>query len=167
MLYEINNIGIKELKKRIKENFKLLFIFPFISVIYIILTYISMRGSLFFWITSPFLIILCIFIGIVSPIIAANRFNKVITKLDFENDGNIHLETGKVNFKKKKSYKISPSDIKSINEKKLAYGSGLANGLLIRLYTNEDLYLIEKFCSEFEMVKAEIKNKINTGANKL
>jgi len=159
--YEINDIGIKELKKRRRENNKLFLIFPLFSVIYLILTYISMSGSSFFWFTAPFLLILCIFIGIISPIIAANRFNKVITKLHFESDKNLILETEKVNFKKGKNYKISISDINSINERKLSYGNGISKGLILRLKTNEDLFLIEKFYSEYDMIKTKLK----TGAN--
>ncbi len=159
MTYKLNDTGIQALNKRIKENNKLFVIFPLFAIIYIILTYFSMRGSMFFWATSPLLLILYIFFGIISPIIAAYRFNKIITKLNIENKDNITFQTDKVNFKKGITIQLKLSDIKYINERRISYGSGLEKGLLIRLKTDEEFYLMEKFYNEYETIKTDLKTK--------
>ena len=157
MISELNQIGFSELIKRRKENNKLFFIFPVFMVAYILLSLISMKGTLFFWATLPLFIVLYVLIGIYSPILAAKRFSKVISKISIE-ENNIDLQTEKVNFKKGIKVSLSRDDFEIKKSSSILYGSGSANGLIILTRNNERYYLIEKFIDNYKELEEKLIN---------
>ena len=155
MEFSINEKGLNELTKRRKENNKLFLIFPIFFLIYMFISYISMRGTMFFWGTLPIFIILYLTIGIYAPILAAKRFNKVITCLNFV-DSKIKVRTEKVNFRAGKEFYAENIDFKIIESKSIYYGNGSAEGLILRINANEEYYLIKDFFEEFDKIKIKL-----------
>ncbi|GAP43351.1 hypothetical protein TBC1_111512 [Lentimicrobium saccharophilum] len=156
MIYYLNNAGLDELKKRRKENLKIFIGFPLFFIAYLCLSYISMRGSLFFWASLPIFLLLFVFIGIISPTIAAKKFGKVISKLTFE-DSRINLSTEKVNFIKGKTINILDTDYELAESKSIQYGNGKTSGLIIKTKGSGEYFLIEIFFDEFEEIKNRMK----------
>lgn len=86
-MLKINNIGVSRNEYVKREALKMLVFGPLFSVVYIVLSFISMsQWPPFFYLTAPLLIILMIFFFIVAPIKMLRRHNRTIAEISVEDD---------------------------------------------------------------------------------
>ena len=83
-MYKVNNIGILRNKFVNKEALKMLLGGPITIIVFLLLSYTSMsEWPAFFFVTSPFLLLIGIIGFIVAPIKMIRRHNKTICGIYF------------------------------------------------------------------------------------
>ena len=152
---KVNNSGILRNKYVKREAQKMLVFGPLFSIIYIVLSFISMSKWLaFFYVTTPILFFMMILFFIIAPIIMLKRHNRTIEEISFE-ETKIVFKVFSALWLKSKRIELSRDKFKVKETSFNWYGKEKKKGVIIRLINNEEYYLVSDFFNESELI---IKN---------
>ncbi len=149
---KVNSNGILRHKYVKREARKMLIFGPLFSIIYIVLSFISMSKWLeFFYVITPILFIMMILFFIVAPIIMLRRHNKTIEEISFE-ENKITFKVFPALWLKSKKIELSRDQIKVKETYFNWYGNEKKKGVIIILKNNEKYYLVSDFFDEYEYI---------------
>ncbi len=155
-MYKVNNIGVLRNQFVKKEALKMLLVGPVTIIILLLLSFISMsKWPAFFFVTSPFLLLIGIIGFIVAPIKMIKRHNKTICSIDFS-ENKIVIVVFQALWLKSKRIELNRDQF---NTKEVIfnwYGKEKKKGVILRLENNDEYYLVSDFFSEKELIKENI-----------
>jgi len=156
-MYKVNSIGILRNKFVKKEALKMLLGGPLTIIVFLLLTYISMsKWPTFFFVTSPFLLLMGIIGFIVAPIKMIRRHNRTICSINFI-DNKIVIVVFQALWLKSKRIELNRDQFKTKEVIFNWYGKEKKKGVILSLKNNDEYYLVSDFFSENELI---IKNII-------
>jgi len=152
---KVNNNGILRHKFVKREALKMLILGPLFSIIYIVLSFISMSKWLaFFYVTVPFLVIFIIVGFIYAPILMLKRHNRTIKEISFDKP-KIVFKVFPALWLKSKEIILNRDQFKVKDTIFNWYGKEKKKGVIVTLKNNEEYYLVSDFFDEYELI---IKN---------
>lgn len=151
----VNDIGNLRNKFVKKESLKMLLGGPITIMILLLLSFISMsKWPAFFFVTSPFLLLIGIIGFIVAPIKMIRRHNRTICGISFI-DNKIVIVVFQALWLKSKRIELNRDQFKTKEVFFNWYGKEKKKGIILSLKNNEEYYLVSDFFSENELI---IKN---------
>ena len=156
-MYTINDCGKKRDKYVKRETLKMLVLGPVISLILIILSYISMSESpAFFWAVSSLLILISIFLFIYAPLMMLKRHVQTIKSIDF-GERHLVIETFPGLRKKQKIIKLKKGDFNVIKRRFTGYGKPDKEGIILKMIRPyKEFYLLKDYFTEYEEIEKNI-----------
>lgn len=156
MWFKINNAGIARNKYVRKEGIRGLIFGPIYSFVMMFLTYISMSKWLtFFYVVSPFLLLMMILFFIVAPVKMLKRHNRTIKMISFE-EGKIKIEVFSALWYKAKKVELqNRKDAKISNTRFLWYGKEPKEGFKLKT-KNEEYYLVLDYFDDQELIQNQL-----------
>ena len=153
---KVNNNGILRHKFVKKEVWKMLIFGPLFSIIYIVLSFLSMSKWLaFFYVITPILFFMMILFFIVAPIIMLRRHNRTIKEISFDKP-KIVFKVFPALWLKSKRIVLNRDQFKVKKTFFNWYGKEKKKGIIITLENNEEYYLVSDFFDEYELIMKSI-----------
>lgn len=153
-MFEINEIGFLRDRFVRKETLKMLIIGPLFSIIYLALSYISMsKWVAFFYVVSPLLLAMVIFLFVIAPLKMLKRHNRTIKSIRFEEEF-IIIDVFTALWMKSKEYKFNRNTLKVRNSKFLWYGKQIKDGIILK--DKDEYYLVLEYFNESEDIKKQL-----------
>ncbi len=139
-----------------REALKMLILGPLFSIIYIVLSFISMsKWPDFFYVIALFLLLMMIFFFIVAPIIMLNRHNRTIKEIRFE-DNEIKFKSFQALWMKAKFVKANKKDFKITSSKFYWYGKEKKDGYVLKLGQKQEYYIVLDYFTNKEQIISSI-----------
>jgi len=156
MMKKVNNNGILRHKYVKRETRKMLIFGPLFSIIYIVLSFISMSKWLaFFYVIAPILLIMMIFFFIVAPIIMLKRHNKTIEEISFD-ETIITFKVFSALWLKSRKINLSRDQFEAKETTFNWYGKEKKKGVILKLKNGEEYYFVSDFFSDNELIMKNI-----------
>ncbi len=109
----------------------------------------------FFYVTSPFLVIIMMIGFVYSPVLMLHRHNRTICSISF-NDGTVLINTFQALWMKPKYFVCKKENLMIKPSKFNWYGKETKEGLVITTEDKKVYYLVKDYFTNYE----EIKNKL-------
>jgi len=155
-MFEINSLGNKRDGYVKREAYRGLIIGPIFSVLMIFLTYLSMsKWIVFFYVTSPFLVILMLLGFVYSPILMLQRHNRTICSININNK-TVSINTFQALWMKPRFFVWKKENMMIKFSKFNWYGKETKEGIVLKTENNKEYYLVKDYFTNYE----EIKNKL-------
>jgi len=107
----------------------------------------------FFYVISPLLLILIIFLFIIAPSIMLKRHNKTVKRISFQ-DEYIIITVFDALWLKSKEYVIKRSNLKMSNSRFYWYGKQMREGIILK--DKIEYYLVFDYFTESEEIKRRL-----------
>ena len=155
-MFEINSIGYKRDKYVKRESLKMLIIGPIFSIAYLIVTYISMsKWVAFFYVTSPFLVILMLLGFVYSPLLMLQRHNRTICSINLSNE-TVSINTFQALWMKPKFFVWKKENLMIKFSKFNWYGKETKEGIVLKTEDNKEYYLVSDYFTDYEKIKGKL-----------
>jgi len=150
-VFEINTYGTFSIQEKTKEFYKMLVGGIIFYIIYFFATKYTIGSKGYFIFLTLFLTMLYISIFVVVPITLKVRINKVVRKIQVENN-RITFATNKELVYNKKDVRLE-----EVRNRFTGFSTRSKDGILIKTKTGKEYWIIEDFYNDFETLKKVLK----------